>query len=76
MMKKRNQNWRNIYVLSFKTMTFITSCSFFIHMNVKEFFKNPFDKFFNLSFILGPLKVNTYCVKRNQFCKELSQGII
>jgi hypothetical protein len=35
--KKNNQSWRNIYVLPFKTMVLIASCSFFIHMNVKEF---------------------------------------
>jgi hypothetical protein len=37
MMKKNNQNWKNIYVLPFKTMVIIASCSFFIHMNVKEY---------------------------------------
>ncbi len=36
-MKKNNQNWKNIYVLQFKTMTIMANCSFFIHMNVKEF---------------------------------------
>ncbi len=49
MMKNKNQNWKNIYVLSFKTMA---SCFFLIPMNVKEFFKNPFDKNLSLSFIL------------------------
>jgi hypothetical protein len=34
---KNNQDWRNIYVLPFKTMEIIASWSFFIHMNVKEF---------------------------------------
>jgi hypothetical protein len=34
---KNNQDWENIYVLPFKTMAIITSWSFFIHMNVKEF---------------------------------------
>jgi hypothetical protein len=33
--------------------------------------KNPFDKILNLSFNLGALKVNTYCFRRNQFCKGL-----
>ncbi len=36
-MKKNNQNWINIYVLQFKTMEIVVSCSFFIHMNIKEF---------------------------------------
>jgi len=36
--RKNNQNWRNIYpILPFKTMAIMASCSFFIHMNVKEF---------------------------------------
>jgi hypothetical protein len=35
--KKNNQNWINIYVLSFKTMTIMANYCFFIHMNVKEF---------------------------------------
>jgi hypothetical protein len=35
--KKNNQNWRNMYVLPFKTMVITASCSFFIHMNVKKF---------------------------------------
>jgi hypothetical protein len=34
---KNNQDWRNIYVLPFKTMAIMASWSFFIHMNVKEF---------------------------------------
>jgi hypothetical protein len=39
-MKKDSQNWKNIYVLPFKTMAImaiVPSCSFFIHMNVWEF---------------------------------------
>jgi hypothetical protein len=35
--QKKFQNWINIYVLPFKTMEIMASCSFFIHMNVKEF---------------------------------------
>ncbi len=31
--------------------------------------KHPFDKILSLSFDLRPLKVNTYCIKKNQFCK-------
>jgi len=27
--------------------------------------KNPFDEILSLSFNLRPLKVNTYCIKRN-----------
>jgi hypothetical protein len=34
---KKNQDWRNIYVLSLKTMAIIASWSFLIHMNVNEF---------------------------------------
>jgi hypothetical protein len=38
MMKKNNQNWKNIYVLPyFETMEIMASYSFFIHMNVKKF---------------------------------------
>jgi hypothetical protein len=37
MTKKKNQNWKNMYVLPFKTMAIMASCSFFIHMNVKKF---------------------------------------
>jgi len=35
-MKKKSQNWRNIYVLPFKTMANHGKL-FFIHMDVKEF---------------------------------------
>jgi hypothetical protein len=35
--EKKNQNWKNIYVVPFKTMAIVASCSFLIHMNVKEF---------------------------------------
>jgi hypothetical protein len=38
--------------------------------------KNVFDKILSLNFDLGPLKVNTYCIKLNQFCKGLSKGLI
>jgi hypothetical protein len=34
---KNSQDWRNIYFLLFKTMAIMTSWSFFIHINVKEF---------------------------------------
>jgi len=37
MMKRNNQNWKNIHVLPFKTIAIMASCSFFIYMNVKEF---------------------------------------
>ncbi len=36
MAKKNSENCRNIYVLPFKTVAIMASCSFFIHMNVKE----------------------------------------
>jgi hypothetical protein len=32
-----NQNWKNIYVLPFKTMEIMASFFLFIHMNVKKF---------------------------------------
>jgi hypothetical protein len=38
--------------------------------------KYSFDEILSLNFDLGPLKVNTYCIKRNQFCKGLSKGLI
>ncbi len=38
--------------------------------------KNSFDKILSLNFNLGPLKMNTYCVRLNQFCKGLSKGFI
>jgi len=38
--------------------------------------KNPFDKKFNLSFDLRPLKVNTYCNRKNQLCKGPSKALI
>jgi hypothetical protein len=34
---KNSQDWKNIYVLSFKTITIMASWSFFIHMNVNKF---------------------------------------
>jgi hypothetical protein len=38
--------------------------------------KNSFHKIWSLSFNLGPLKMNTHYIKRNQFCKGLSKGLI
>jgi hypothetical protein len=70
MTKKNNQNYKNIYVLPFKTMAIMASGSFFIHMNVKEFKPKTY-LILSLSFDLEPLKVNTYCNRRNQFCKGL-----
>jgi hypothetical protein len=32
-----NQDWRNIYVLPFKSMAIMASWFFLIHMNLKEF---------------------------------------
>jgi len=58
-------------------MTIMANWSFFIHMNVKEFkLKKPFDKILSLNFDLGLLKMNTYFVKLNQFCKGFSKGLI
>jgi hypothetical protein len=34
---KNNQDQKDIYVLPFKTMAIMESCSFLIHINVKEF---------------------------------------
>jgi hypothetical protein len=34
--EKNSQDWKNIYVLAFKTMAIMASCSFFIHTKVKE----------------------------------------
>jgi len=77
MTKENNQNWRNIYVLLFNTMAIMASCSFFIHMNVKQFKpKIHLIKNKKLKFDLKLLKMNTYCVKRNLFCKGLSKGLI
>jgi hypothetical protein len=72
---KNSQDSRNIYVLPFKTMVIMASWSFLIHINVEEFkTKNPFDKILSLTFGSRLLKVDTYCVKLNQFCKGLSKG--
>jgi len=78
MMKKNNQHWENIYILPFKTMAIMASCFFFFHSYdcQKIQTKNLFDKILSLSFDLGPLKINTYCIKRDQICKGLSKGLI
>jgi hypothetical protein len=34
---KNSQDWKNIYVLPFKTIAIMASWSFLIHMNVNEF---------------------------------------
>jgi hypothetical protein len=40
-------------------------------MNVKEFrLKIHLMKFYILNFDLGPLKMNIYCIRRTQFCKD------
>jgi hypothetical protein len=75
--KKNIQNWRNIYVLLFKTKDIMASCCFFHSYQCQGIqTKNSFDEIFNLNFDLGTLKMNTYCVKRNQFCKRLYKKII
>lgn len=53
-------------------------CHLFIYknLNLKLQITNPIDKILSLSFELEPLKVNTYCVKNNQFCEGLSKGLI
>jgi hypothetical protein len=69
MTKNNNQNWTNIYVLPFKTMIIMASCSFFHSYECQTIqTKNPFDKILSLSFNLKALKANTYGVRRNQFC--------
>jgi hypothetical protein len=37
MMKNKNLHLKNVYVLPFKTIAIIASCSVFIHMNIKKF---------------------------------------
>ncbi len=74
--KENNQNWINIYVLSFKAMTIMASYYFFVHMNVKKFKpKIQFDEIISLSFDLELLKMNNV-LNNNQFCKGLSKGFI
>jgi hypothetical protein len=69
--KKNNQNWINVYVLPFKTMTFMASCCFFIHMYVNEFKqKNSFNDILYLSFGLKPLKVNIYDVRQESILQR------
>jgi hypothetical protein len=76
MIKKDYQNWRNIYVLPFKTMAIIASFFFFHSYECLLIqTKNAFDKILSLSLDLGSLKINTYCVRRNQFCKGLLEGL-
>jgi hypothetical protein len=38
--------------------------------------KYSFDEIFNVIFHLGPLKMNNNASNKNQFCKELSKGLI
>ncbi len=69
---KNSEDWRNIYVLQFRTMAIMASWSFSHSYECQGIqTQNPFDKILSLSFDLGPLKMNTYCVKLNQFCKGL-----
>jgi hypothetical protein len=57
-------------------MPIMSSCYFFIHMNVKEFkTKNPFDKILNLSFDLRPLKMNTYGVRYESILQKTIKRI-
>jgi hypothetical protein len=45
--------------------------------NVKKFKqKMHLINFLNLTLDLRPLKMNTYYIKRNQFCKEPPKGLI
>ncbi len=74
--KEKNQNWINIYVLSFKDMEIMASYCSFIHMNVKEFKPKIHLKILSLSFDLGPLKVNNNASNMSQFCKGLSKILI
>jgi len=74
---KNNQNWRNVHVLPFKTMPIMAKLVLSHSYECQGIqTKYPFDKILSLSFNLGPLKVNTYCVILNQFCKGLSKGLI
>jgi hypothetical protein len=67
-----SQYWKNIYVLLFKTMAIMAKLVFahsYEYQGIQ--IKNPFDKILSLNFDLGPLKVNTCCVRLNQFSKGL-----
>jgi hypothetical protein len=53
-MTKEKSNWRNIYVLPFKTIAIIASCFFFHSYKCQRIqTKNQFDKILSLNFDLG-----------------------
>ncbi len=57
----------------------MASCVFSFTSISRNSTKNPFNKILSPSFdLLGPLKVNTYCVRGSQlqFCKGISKGLI
>jgi hypothetical protein len=58
---KNNQDWKNIYVLPFKTMVIMAKLVIFQLYECQRIqTKNPFNKILSLNFNLRPLKVNTY----------------
>jgi hypothetical protein len=67
-------NFFRIYVLLFRTMSIMSSCYLFIHRNVKT--KNPFNEILGLSFDLRHLKLNTYYIKKSQFCKRIVKNTL
>jgi hypothetical protein len=67
-MKIKSHNWRNIFVLPFKSMATMSHLFFHSHECQKIQTINPYDKILNLNLNLKPLKVETYCIKRNEFC--------
>jgi len=71
--KKNYQNWINIYVLPFQTMTIMVSHSY-VCQGIQT--KNSFNEILSLSFDLGPLKVNNNESNMSQFCKGLSKWLI
>jgi hypothetical protein len=72
---KNSQDWENIYVLPFKTIAIMAKLVLSHLYECQGIqIKNPFDKILNFNLI--PLKVNTYCIRLNQFGKGLSKGFI
>jgi hypothetical protein len=76
-MDKTSQLYKNIYVLPF-TNHGNHGKFFFIHSyECQEIqIKNPINENLGLIFYLTHLKMSTYYVKRSQFCKGLSKGLI
>jgi len=76
MAKKNSQN-RNIFMFyHLKSWQSWQVVLFYSYECQRIQTKNSFDKNFNFDFNLKPLKMNTYFIKRNQFCKRLSKEFI